>query len=332
MRKTLLAVGVLFIYGISSGELLACGDKFLVASRGTRYQRAGQARHGASILVYMHASSTIPKAFERVSEDVTKKAGYRVTRVANANELDQALRQGGWDVLLADLADSPDVRGRVQSSGPDAPLLVPVAYGVTGTQIAQAKKEYQRVLKGPIKTYAFLAAMDDALAVETEAAQVEDGLSSCVSHGILLALLALGIAEPAHFAQAWVPPAGIGRGQRDVPDHQQHQSSTDRRLALRRIRQPQPRRAVQSRLRDHRPFLVLDRRPVPRVEVHGPGAKLLRAGGRRLFLLAARLAGFRRDGPLQRGQRCVRVHAVDILRRARRTTTTTSVRPCSGAT
>ena len=55
MRKTLLALGVLFIYGISSGELLACGDKFLVASRGTRYQRAGQARHGASILVYMHA-------------------------------------------------------------------------------------------------------------------------------------------------------------------------------------------------------------------------------------------------------------------------------------
>ena len=55
-------------------------------------------------------------------------------------------------------------RGRVKNSGPDAPLLVPVAYGVTGTQIAQAKKDYQRVLKGPIKTYAFLAAMDDALA------------------------------------------------------------------------------------------------------------------------------------------------------------------------
>ena len=165
MKKILLVVGILILYGIGSGELLACGDKFLVASRGTRYQRAGQARHGASILVYMHPTSTIPKAFAKVPEDVTKKAGYRVTWVANANELDQALRQGGWDVLLADLADSPDVRGRVKSSGPDAPLLVPVAYGVTGTQIAQAKKDYQRVLKGPIKTYAFLAAIDDALAV-----------------------------------------------------------------------------------------------------------------------------------------------------------------------
>ena len=168
MKKTLLAVAILVIYGIGSGDLLACGDKFLVASRGTRYQRAGQARR-ASILVYEHAKSTLPKAFERVSEDVTKKAGYRVTSVANANELEQALRQGGWDVILADLADSPAVRDRIRSTGaPGAPLLVPVAYGVTGTEIAQAKREYQRILKGPIKTYAFLEAMDDILALRNK--------------------------------------------------------------------------------------------------------------------------------------------------------------------
>ena len=59
MRKTLLAVGILFIYGIGSGELLACGDKFLVASRGTRYQRAGQARETASILIYLPPSSAL---------------------------------------------------------------------------------------------------------------------------------------------------------------------------------------------------------------------------------------------------------------------------------
>ena len=158
MRKTLLALGVLFIYGISSGELLACGDKFLVASRGTRYQRAGQARHGG-VDSRVHARLVHDsESLRTVSEDVTKKAGYRVTRCENANELEQALRQGGWDVLLADLADSPDVRGRVRTAGR---CVVPVAYRVTGTQIAQAKKEYQRVLKGPIKTYAFLAAMDD---------------------------------------------------------------------------------------------------------------------------------------------------------------------------
>ena len=162
MRKALLALGVLVIYGIASGELLACGDKFLVASRGTRYQRAGQARETASILIYLPPTSTLPKAFERVSEEVTRKAGYRLINVSNASELEQALRQGGWDLLLTDLADVQTVRGRV--SGAAAPTLIPVAYQVTGSELAQAKKEYQRVLRGPIKTYAFLSALDDALA------------------------------------------------------------------------------------------------------------------------------------------------------------------------
>jgi hypothetical protein len=162
MRKTLLALGVLVIYGITSGELLACGDKFLVASRGTRYQRAGQARETASILIYLPPSSALPKAFARVSEEVTRKAGYRLVNVSNTNELDQALKQGGWDLLLTDLADSQTVRGRV--TGTAAPLVVPVAYQVTGTELAQAKKDYQKVLKGPIKTYAFLEAIGDVLA------------------------------------------------------------------------------------------------------------------------------------------------------------------------
>ncbi|MGH8673780.1 MAG: hypothetical protein ACREVG_05675 [Burkholderiales bacterium] len=166
MQKTLLALGILIIYGISSGELLACGDKFLVASRGTRYQRADQARHAASILIYLPPSSSLPKAFARVSDDVTRKAGYRLINVSDTNELEQALRQGGWDLLLTDLADSQAVRARV--TGAAAPMVVPVAYQATGTELAQAKKDYQKVLKGPIKTYAFLAAIDDALALRAK--------------------------------------------------------------------------------------------------------------------------------------------------------------------
>lgn len=167
MRARLLVVGVLLLSGLgASSDLLACGDKFLVVSRGTRYQRAGQERHAASILVYLPPSSTLPKAFAHVSEDVTKKAGYHFVNVSNTSELDQALKQGGWDLLLTDLGDSQAVRGRV--TGATAPLVVPVAYQTTGIEFAQAKKEYQRVLKGPIKTYAFLAAIDDALALRAK--------------------------------------------------------------------------------------------------------------------------------------------------------------------
>jgi|KBSSwiStaDraftv2_1062776.scaffolds.fasta_scaffold1335523_1 CheY-like chemotaxis protein len=163
MKKRLLAVGLLVLANAGT-DLLACGDKFLVISRGTRFQRAAAARQPANILVYANPASTLPKALEKVMVDATlRKAGYKPTSVSDANALEQALRQGGWDLVLADLADSSAVRGRLQ--GNSAPMLLPVAYNVTGTEIAQAKKDYQRVLKGPFKTQSFLEAIDDALAV-----------------------------------------------------------------------------------------------------------------------------------------------------------------------
>jgi hypothetical protein len=162
MRKR-FAVGIL-VLSAASGDLLACGDKFLVASRGTRYERAAIRRQPANILVYANPASTLPKALERVPVDATlRKAGYKPTSVSDPGELEQALRQGGWDLVVADLADSTAVRGQLQSSG--ATMVLPVAYNVTGSELAQAKKDYQRVLKGPIKIQSFLEAIDDVLAL-----------------------------------------------------------------------------------------------------------------------------------------------------------------------
>jgi DNA-binding NtrC family response regulator len=134
-----------------------------VVSRGTRFQRAAVARKPANILVYANPASTLPKALEKVMVDATlRKAGYNPTSVSDANALEQALRQGGWDLVLADLADSTAVRGQLRGSGP---MVLPVAYNATGSDIAQAKKDYQRVLKGPFKAQSFLEAIDDALAL-----------------------------------------------------------------------------------------------------------------------------------------------------------------------
>jgi|SRR5687768_6816088 hypothetical protein len=163
MKKRLLVVGLLVVTGAGS-DLFACGDKFLVTSRGTRFQRAAAARQPANILVYANPSSGLPKALERVMVDETlRKAGYRPTSVAGSNELEQALRQGGWDLVLADLGDIAALRSRLQGRG--APMLLPVVYNATGTQIAQAKKDYERILKGPVKSQSFLDTIDDALAV-----------------------------------------------------------------------------------------------------------------------------------------------------------------------
>jgi len=96
MKKRLLAVGLLVLANAGT-DLLACGDKFLVISRGTRFQRAAAARQPANILVYANPASTLPKALEKVMVDATlRKAGYKPTSVSDANALEQALRQGGW--------------------------------------------------------------------------------------------------------------------------------------------------------------------------------------------------------------------------------------------
>lgn len=160
MKKRLFAVGLLVLTGVGSGnDLLACGDKFLVVSRGTRYQRAAAARRPANILVYLN-----PTGLGKVAVGATlSKAGYRPTTVAGADAFDRALRQGGWDVVLVDLADGAAIRARLQ--GREGPVVLPVAQDATDASLARAKKEYAHVVKAPLKTHALLEAVDEALAL-----------------------------------------------------------------------------------------------------------------------------------------------------------------------
>lgn len=159
MKNRLLVVGLLILVGVGApSDLLACGDKFLMVSRGTRYQRAAVARRPAAILV-----AVSPKALGSVSVDATlSKAGYRPTKVSGADELERALRQGGWDLVLVDLADGAAIRGRLQGGG--GPVVLPVAHNATAASLAQAKKEYSHLVKSPVKSRALLEAIDDALA------------------------------------------------------------------------------------------------------------------------------------------------------------------------
>jgi hypothetical protein len=165
MRR-LLVVGLFVLIGVGPAtvDLLACGDKFLVISRGTRFQRARIAGRQAAVLVYVNPGSTLGKALGNVPvDDSLKKAGYRGASVATTTDLGRAISQGGWDLVIADLDDSPGIRGQLPQ-GPTSPMVLPIAYNPTKAAFAQAKKEYPRVIKGPIKSQAFLDALDDAVA------------------------------------------------------------------------------------------------------------------------------------------------------------------------
>lgn len=167
MKGKLLLILVLWGTG-ASADLLACGNKFLVPSRGTRFGKVAVARQEATILVYANPTSTMAKAMGEVPvEMVLLQAGYLPTRVSDPTALNQALEQGGWDLVLADLGDSEALRW--QLDGDDAPMVVPVLYEPTKSAMAQAKKDYGRAIKAPFKSQRFLETIDDAVAMRGEA-------------------------------------------------------------------------------------------------------------------------------------------------------------------
>jgi hypothetical protein len=168
MSRRLYAAGLLLLIGISSGDILmACGDKFLVFGRGTRFQRAALARHTATILIYTNPASELPKVLASLPVDATlTKAGYRPTTVTTSDEFEKALGRGGWDLVLVGLADAQSVSQRLR--GDVAPVVLPVAYNPTASELKESKKQYRVVFKAPAKSQSFLSAVDEALAQRPE--------------------------------------------------------------------------------------------------------------------------------------------------------------------
>jgi DNA-binding NtrC family response regulator len=147
------------------GPLLACGDKFLVVGRGTRFQRATAPRQPAAILVFADPMSKLEMTLGNIPiESTLRKAGYQPTSVATADELNKALRQGKWDLVLVDVAQSQAVSDRVQ--GDAGPVVLPVVYNPTSAEWKQAKKQYPAVLKSPTKTQTLLDTIDEALSLK----------------------------------------------------------------------------------------------------------------------------------------------------------------------
>ena len=159
--KTRLVVTVLLLAMIGAGEpLFACGEKFRMASRPTRF-RPPVARAAASILIY--ANPALSKALAGIPVDQTlRKAGYKPTSVTSPKEFQAALDRGGWDLVLLDIGDSTPAIAR--SPVANAPVVVPVIFNASKAELAAAKKQHPHALKGPIKSQSLVHAIDDALA------------------------------------------------------------------------------------------------------------------------------------------------------------------------
>jgi hypothetical protein len=164
MKIRLVVVTALMLGGLSAAgdSLYACGEKFLMRGRGTRYQRATPMRKPASILVYANPALNLPKSLANVPVDTTlRRAGYKPTTVTSAGELAGALGRGGWDLVVVDLADSSVV---TQAPKVQPTVVLPVVLNPTSQEFAAARKRHPHLLKAPVKSRTFLDAVDEALA------------------------------------------------------------------------------------------------------------------------------------------------------------------------
>ena len=143
MRKMplLLALAaVLFLSGAPAS--LGCGDKFVVLGRGMRFGRASAAKFPGAVLIYVNPASHMPAAMKEFRLETTiKAAGHKTHVVESAADLEQALTSRKYDIVLADIADSPDIQ-KGTANAASRPSVIPVLYKPTPAELAAVEKKY----------------------------------------------------------------------------------------------------------------------------------------------------------------------------------------------
>jgi hypothetical protein len=162
-----VVAGFLGLVMLSPADITACGDKFIVPSRGMRFGPPVN-RESARILLYATPGSALSATLASLSVELTlRKAGYRPTSVNSAAQFEAALSEGGWDVIVVDLADGPIMASRFAVGG--APIVLPVAYSPARDTLEDARKRYTQVLNSPKKNVAFVEAIDKAIVARAKA-------------------------------------------------------------------------------------------------------------------------------------------------------------------
>ncbi len=159
----LVLLGLLVVEAIAS----ACGDKLMLVM-GSRFSQINPS-HPAAILVYagQSASATLMRSFQ--SQPAFRKAGYRFQLVEDSAGLDNALKAGKYDVVVADVSEASDLSQQV-SAAASKPVLLPVAFKASKQEQSAALKKYHCLLKAPGNTDNYMDAIDHAMELKLKGA------------------------------------------------------------------------------------------------------------------------------------------------------------------
>ena len=173
MRRVLIllvvAAGALSQSAVS---LSACGDKLLMLGRGIRFQSKHTPR-AASVLLYLPESATGLALTDPKLESALREAGHAVRAVTSPGDLESALRDGTFDVVLANVTHAPELE-RAQGLAARNAVLLPAIYLVApGTQPIskqqskvdreKASKDFSVVVEVPGRPGHYCHAVDEAM-------------------------------------------------------------------------------------------------------------------------------------------------------------------------
>ena len=156
MRTLFLPVALLF------GGVIAwaCGDKLMLVM-GSRSSQI-KPLHPAAILAYpgQSASATLIRRLQ--SEPAFRKAGHRFQLVEDSAALNNALKAGNYDVVMADVGNANELSQQL-GSAPSKPVLLPVAFKASKAEQSAAQTKYHCLLKAPGNAETYLEAIDRAM-------------------------------------------------------------------------------------------------------------------------------------------------------------------------
>jgi ABC-type amino acid transport substrate-binding protein len=146
---------------VSGPAGLACGDKLLAIGRGVRFQRA-YAQRQANVVIYSNGNQSGATLRSIKLQSTLKQVGHKLQMAEGPSELKGALQLGKVDVVLADFADLAEITRQLQSA-PSKPVVLPVLFKASKTELMAAQREYRFALKAPGDEVQYLLAIDEAM-------------------------------------------------------------------------------------------------------------------------------------------------------------------------
>ena len=156
MLRSSILLGSLSIAAVAWG----CGDKLMLVMG----MRASEIKpvHPAAILAMPGKSPSAAIIRNMQGQAAFKKAGHRFQVVEDSAGLNQALKNGKFDVVIADMSQAGEVSQQAASAA-SKPVVLPVAYKPSKEEQSEAQKKYHCLLKAPGNTDNYLAAIDQAM-------------------------------------------------------------------------------------------------------------------------------------------------------------------------